>query len=261
MNILDKLTKKHLFIIAALFTIIIVAFAVKYAYDNMLFQPHGTVTVSSAPSEITMKYYNKTRRITTENTEIPIPTGDYEIVFSAEGFADHTEKVSVKDRGIYRLAFQLDPQTDEAKKHLEANSLKYDPVYQDIYTLHKEEYVRDHPEEADLISRFPYSGRGFSVFVCNAYRKEILERNGLGLCVDIAEEDRSDRQLLAAAIEKVKELTTDYDKPYDLKINNSIYPTQEEITQGLVFDCSQEKNVVFCYEYKYQDYTASELED
>ena len=144
MNFLDKLTKKHVFIALFIFIAIILFFTFKYISENMLLQAHGTLNINSAPFDITMKYQNKTKQIHAENAEVPVPVGDYDITFSANGFADHTEKVSVEDKGTYKLAFQLDPQTDEAKKEIENNSLKYDIVYQDIYTLEKEEYFNKH---------------------------------------------------------------------------------------------------------------------
>ena len=249
MNFLDKLTKKHIFIALFIFIAIVLLFTIKYISDNMLLQPHGTLNINSAPFDITMKYQNKTKQIHAENAEVPVPVGDYDITFSANGFADHTEKVSVEDKGTYKLAFQLDPQTDEAKKEIEDNSLKYDKVYQDIYTLEKEEYFNKHPDYADLAGNFPYRGRGYVTLTCSAYRQETLDKDGIGVCIDIAEEDQADKQLTQGAINDVLALMSNYDIPYDLMVNSSIYPTQEEIDQNIVYDCSEERNVPFCYDY------------
>ena len=252
MDILSKVTVKQLVITLLLFIAIIIFFTIKYISDNLLFQPHGIATVYSAPFDVTMKNHGKTKEITStaKGVEVPLPTGEYDVTFSADGFADHTEKMSIKDKGTYKLAFQLAPVTEKARQHLQENSLRYDPVYQSVYSIERETYLQNNlnPLGAKLTGKLPYyGGKSYTIKACEPYRgSDVNRQTRVGICIATVKEEIS---LITAAIDKLKELLENDIEEYDIKINNSIYPTKKELDDGVVFDCSQ-PGVAFCYMYK-----------
>ena len=252
MEILTYIKKRQLIATLLLFVAVVIFFTVKYISDNLLLQPHGTATIYSAPFNVTVKYHKTTKKISSsaKGVEVPLPVGEYDVTFSAKEFSDYTERVSIEDKGTYKIAFRLTPQTEEAKRQLEEKSLEYDPIYQSIYVLEREKYVSQNPSQ-DIATRnkFPYRGRGFSVSVCSAYRKDTIDKKGLGLCLSVDPISVGDKELTEYAINELKGLIGDDIEKYDIKINNSIFPRQEEIEKGLVYDCSR-PDFAFCYLYK-----------
>ena len=255
----DILTKKRLIISVVIFIAIVLALTVKFVIDNMIFQDHGRIRLLNIPSRITMEIDGKKYKFSDSDTLRPIVPGTYDILFYSEGFdSKKVENITITKDAETSVFVELTPLTDEAKKDLEENYEKYDLIRQvgfgEDFKTEKEKI----DEEFPIFSKLPFYGRGYNIMSCEAYRQETIKNNGLGLCVNIDEPDRGDIEIVNKAIEKAQELLADYNKPYDLKVNDSIYPTQAEINQKLVYDCSQERGLSFCYEYYYQDYEASE---
>lgn len=251
MEIFTHITKKHLVLATILFIAIFVFYTAKYISDNLLFQPHGTATIYSAPFDVVVKHHKTTKKVSSsaKGVEIPLPVGEYDISFSAKGFSDYTKHVSVKDKGSYKIAFQLTPITDEARRDIEENSSKYDPIYQSVYAVERDEYMRDNPNPLgnSLVGKLPYyGGKSYSIKVCSHYRDSLVDgQTRVGICIETL---RDEPLLITDSIGKLEELLdTDIEK-YDVKINGFIYPTREEIENGLVYDCST-LGLSFCYLY------------
>ena len=250
----DTLTKKRLIISVIIFIAIILIFTLKFVIDNMIFQDHGQIRLLNIPSRITMEIDGKKYKFSDSDTLRPVAPGTYDILFYSEGFdSKKLENITITKDTETSVFVELTPLTDEAKKDLKENYEKYDLIRQVGFGKGFKTEKEKIDEEFPIFSKLPFYGRGYNIMSCEAYRQETIKNNGLGLCVNVDEPDRGDIEIVNKAIEKAKELAGEDFEKYDVKVDNSIYPTQKEIDQGLVYSCSEEGVEAFCYQY-YQVY-------
>lgn len=173
-----------------------VGFGIYYIQKNLLFRPHGTVTVISIPFDLTVTDGDRTQTIDTkppEGMSLAVRAGERTLEFSADGFTSSSQTISVEDGSEQTIYVSLDPSEDWSAEEV---------LNDDIYGYRREAMAGGSMEAGSaeieqkypFVNRLPIQQQWYEVYVCNATQELVLEPNELGICINFALDNATQRE-------------------------------------------------------------------
>lgn len=224
------LNKKKIIIIVSLISFAILSL-ITYILINRL-QYDSKLYVYSVPDSLTMSYDTVSSKITSKR-DIPVKHGKYTYTFTANGFDPYTVELEIKKGETKTILFKLDPKTQDAID--EAKKDKYSEIYEGLagqeISKGAEKLTQDNP----VLSHLPIYKKWYYIMPCSPFRDRENRKN-IGVCITTT--DRYDESQVTDALNDLKALNVNLDD-YDIKINDSIYPTEEEKKSGEAVPCGE----------------------
>jgi hypothetical protein len=144
-----KLNKTSIIIAIILLTVIITV-------GWFILRPHGKITFTLAPEEMTLSINNKERKII-NGQSISLNPGTYGFKFSRDEFSSVTKTIVVNNKDVIDFAMALNPKTDAAKKLITDNPQSAKII--ERYQLQ---------QESQLASLMPVNGTGYVINSCRS---------------------------------------------------------------------------------------------
>lgn len=225
------LNRKKIIIIISLVFISILGIIVYILIDRA--QYDSKLYIYSVPDSLTMSYDTIKNTKITSKKDIPVRHGVHEYTFAAPGFDSYTVKLDIKKGETKTVLFKLNPKAQEAID--EANKDKYAEIYEGLagqeISKGAEKLTQDNP----ILSHLPIYKQWYYIMPCSPYRERENETN-IGICITTT--DRYDETQVNDALNDLKALNVNLDD-YDIKINDSIYPTEKEKQSGEAVPCGE----------------------
>lgn len=228
----DHIHKKHLWLAAALLVLLIIVLSIKYIMDAMLFQPHGTLFITSVPDKISVEIQGHTRHINTSSQRsIPLPVGSYDITFRAEGFAAHTVPMTIQDKEEKDIAFILQPETDAARREIEKSKYEEPKGAAEAYKMQQQ--IEQLAKAAPIVEKLPLNAKWYTITQCPPSRVGLGLRTGI--CI------RGLESHMAEAYRALVALGYDLG-PYDISVNDVLLPNKNDVANGWAEPCKESVN-------------------
>lgn len=236
-NFLTQLDNKVKIAIVS-FTIIFIS---SILYVIYLMQFDATIYIYSIPDKLTMSYYNVKKQNISSRKDIKVKHGNYKFTFSAEGFADYSTEITISKNEKKTIKFGLTPLTEKAKKEYSSN--KYIDVREGIFNKNSIKSTQKLESQNPAIRQLPIHSKDFYIFPCAKYRS--TSNKTIGICINVT--DYFNRSQIDDAFSKLQEKGISL-TDYDIKVNNYIWPTEQEKASGHAIKCKG-KNPDWCYTY------------
>ena len=208
----------------------ILFFVISLGFYVYSLQFSATLYIYSIPDKLQMSYDSINNKGVASKQDIKVRPGSYSYTFSADGFESYTVDIDIKANEKKNVLFSLKPLTEAAKK--ESLSEKYTDVKEGIFNKESLAKTQQLEEKNPDIKSLPLYGKNFSIFPCNRYRSD--GDKTIGLCIKVT--DFFDRTQIDEAFAKLKEKNITPNS-YDIRVNNQIWPTEKEISDGVVTKC------------------------
>lgn len=167
---------------------------------------------ATIPYPMTISFENKIYTVNNDK-KIPLSPGNYAVVFSAKGFKNQFQDITIKDKQTLHIPVVLTPITDEAKK--EAASSKYDSIREEVTGLQMDINAAANAKKYPLIGKLPIYAAKFSITPCH----EELSTQKPGICIE-----STDDEATALAIDTLHYENNSNDlSKYTIYVNDTLF--------------------------------------
>lgn len=227
--------------IKIIIAVFIIIFMSSTLYSIYLMQFDATIHIYSIPDRLTMSYDNIKNQNISSKKDIKVKHGSYKFTFSSDGFEDYTTTLTIGKNEAKNVKFELKPITDKAKK--EYSSSKYTDVKEGIFNQNSIKSTQQLESNSPIIKDLPIYSDNFYIFPCDKYRS--TSDKSIGICITVT--DYFNWSQINDAFNRLKKKGISL-TDYDIKVNNRIWPTEEEKANGSVIKCKG-MNPDWCYIY------------